>query len=498
MLRRLAIAAAFCAWLPLAHAQLPEPIARLLGEANIPQDALSVLVLRGDSVVLAHLAERPMQPASTMKLVTTMVGLDQLGPVFRGRTEMRTSGTVTNGVLKGDLVLRGGADADFSGEALENMLRALRYQGIRKIAGNLVLDRQLFSPARSDVGVPPFDEYPEAYYNVIPDALMVNKNMLQIDMRSTNTRLQLEMQPALDRVSVKSEMKLVEGDCARWEDGWKLPEAVRQDDGRIKVVLHGTFPKNCVAANSINVIDRDDYLDRLFRLKWKQLGGTLGGKAIEGATPADARLLAEHASRALPEIVRDINKPSDNTLARTVFLSLGSLEPDPALGSRPLAPAGQATYARADQAVRSWMRAHSIDDSGFVIENGSGLSRIERISPMQMGGLLKAGLRSSWAPEFQASIPIVAVDGTMRKRLKDSPAAGHARLKTGSLNNVVAVAGYVPDAAGQQCVVVAMINNDQIGNGRGRKVLDALVDWVARSGAVASEPMTAQAAQGVQ
>jgi D-alanyl-D-alanine carboxypeptidase/D-alanyl-D-alanine-endopeptidase (penicillin-binding protein 4) len=485
------------ACLPVAHAQLPEPVARLLGEANIPEDALSALVLRGDSVLLSHLAERPMQPASTMKLVTTLVGLEQLGPVFRGRTELRTAGTVTNGVLKGDLVLRGGADADFSGEALENMLRALRYQGIRKIEGKLVLDRGLFSPARSDIGVPPFDEYPEAYYNVIPDALMVNKNMLQIDMRSTGKRLQLAMQPALDRVSVKSDMKLVEGDCAKWEDGWKLPEAVRQDDGRIQVVLHGTFPKNCVASNSINVVDRDDYLDRLFRLKWKQLGGKLSGKAIEGATPPDARLLAEHASRTLPEIVRDINKPSDNTLARTVFLSLGSLEPDPALGSRPLPLAGngQTTYVRADQAVRNWMRAHSIDDSGFVIENGSGLSRIERISPMQMGGLLKAGLRSSWAPEYQASMPIVAVDGTMRRRLKDSPAAGHARLKTGTLNNVVAVAGYVPDAAGRQCVLVAMINNDQIGNGRGRKVLDGLVDWVAKSGTPASEPMTAQAGQ---
>jgi D-alanyl-D-alanine carboxypeptidase/D-alanyl-D-alanine-endopeptidase (penicillin-binding protein 4) len=102
-----------------------------------------------------------------------------------------------------------------------------------------------------------------------------------------------------------------------------------------------------------------------------------------------------------------------------------------------------------------------------------------------MGGLLKAGLRSNWAPEFQASMPIVAVDGTMRKRLKDSPAAGHARLKTGTLKDVIAVAGYVPDADGRPCVVVAMINSELIGGGRGRKVLDALVDWVARSGAAA-------------
>jgi D-alanyl-D-alanine carboxypeptidase/D-alanyl-D-alanine-endopeptidase (penicillin-binding protein 4) len=493
MLRRLVLAAALFAALP-AFAQLPEPVSRLLAEANIPSDAISTLVLRNDKVVLSHLAQRPMQPASTMKLVTTLVGLEQLGPVFKGRTELRSSGEVRNGVLRGDLVLRGGADPDFSGAALENMLRALRYQGIRKIAGNVVLDRTLFNPPRGDLGAPPFDESPDAYYNVIPDALMINKNMLEIDMRSTGQRLQLQMQPALERVSIASGMQLVDANCAQWEDGWKLPEAVRQQDGRIKVTLHGSFPKNCVASNSINVVDRDDYLDRLLRLTWKQLGGSITGKTVEGVTPPDATLLAQHVARALPEVVRDINKPSDNALARTVFLSLGSLEADPVLGSHQLPGSPDTTYTRSDRAVRNWMRAHHIDDSGLVLENGSGLSRVERISPLQMAGLLQAGLHSAWAPEFQASMPIVAVDGTMRKRLKDSPAAGHARLKTGTLKNVVAVAGYVPDANGHPCVVVAMINNESVDGGNGRKVLDALVDWVARSSA-AGEQAPAEVAQ---
>jgi D-alanyl-D-alanine carboxypeptidase/D-alanyl-D-alanine-endopeptidase (penicillin-binding protein 4) len=138
------------------------------------------------------------------------------------------------------------------------------------------------------------------------------------------------------------------------------------------------------------------------------------------------------------------------------------------------------TFARTDAAIRNWMRAHGIDDAGLVLENGSGLSRTERITPAQMAGVLLAGQRSSWAPEFQASMPIVAVDGTMRKRLHGSPAAGHARMKTGTLKNVVALAGYVQDATGAQCIVVAMANSDLVSNGRGRAVLDALVDWVAR------------------
>ena len=490
MFRRIAIAAFLTAWLPLAQAQLPEPVAGKMAAGGIPQDAISALVLRGDTTLLSHLADRPMQPASTMKLVTTLVGLETLGPVFRGRTELRTNGDVVKGVLKGDLVLKGGADADFSGEVLEKMLQTLRNQGINRIAGNLVLDRSLFSPVRSDVGLAPFDEAPEAYYNVIPDALLVNKNMLQIDMRSTGNKLQLVMQPPLEKVSVGSDMKLIDADCAKWEDGWKLPEATPDKNGKIKVVLHGTFPKNCAKGYSINVVDRQDYVGRLFRGTWKKLGGSFGGAVIEGIAAPDSRILAEHASRALPEVIRDINKPSDNALARTVFLSLGSLEADPVLGSRPIAFAtADTTQARADMAVRAWMRQQGVSDAGLVMENGSGLSRLERISAGQLGALLKAGLRSDWAPEFQASMPIVAVDGTMRRRLKDSPAAGHARMKTGTLTNVVAIAGYVRDALGQQCVVVAMINSDQANDGKGRAVLDALVDWVARLG---NEPTPAR------
>lgn len=491
-LRHFVLAAAVLSCLPAARAELPEPVLRLLAEQGLPPTSVGALVLRGDQVLLAHEASRPLEPASTMKLVTTLVGLEHLGPVFRGRTELLTNGEVRNKVLKGDLVLRGGADADLSGEVLEGMLRALHNGGIRRIEGQLVLDRTLFNPARLDVGLPPFDESPEAYYNVIPDALLINKNMLQIDMRSTARRLTLDMQPALAGVKIASNMTLVDGDCAKWEDGWKLPQVVRGADGGLTVVLHGSFPKDCAKTNSINVLDRDAYIDGLFRLKWKQLGGKLSGKTVTGTAPPDARLLAEHTSRALPEIVRDTNKPSDNALARTLFLSMGALEADPVLGSKPLpALTGATTHARADAVVRNWMRARGIDDTGFVIDNASGLSRLERISPLQMGKLLQAGLRSNWAPEFLASMPIAATDGTMRRRLNGSPAAGRARLKTGTLRNVVAIAGYVPDANGVQHVVVAIVNDELAGEGRGRAVVDALVDWVARSGAVA-QPAPAQ------
>jgi D-alanyl-D-alanine carboxypeptidase/D-alanyl-D-alanine-endopeptidase (penicillin-binding protein 4) len=500
-MRRLLLASLFAAVGASAQAALPEPIARLAAEKGIPEDAIGVLVLRGDQVLVSNEAAHTFAPASTMKLFTTMVGLEVLGPQFRGRTELRTNGQVSGGVLHGDLVLRGGADVDLTADAFTHMLEKLRTRGIRKIEGNLMLDRQLWQPARADAGAPPFDEAPEAYYNLIPDALLLNMNLLTLDITSDSTSIKASALPELDNVRVRSDMTLVNTDCSRWEEGWKVPEYVRSGS-RLTVVLKGTFPRNCSKTNVVNVLDRTDYAERLFRATWERLGGRFTGKAYEvsagesqayGSLPST--LLAEHVSRSLPELVRDTNKSSDNGLARTIFLSLGSLQADPQLGSRPIsdaapaeipggaeaAPGPMSTNARAEMMIRNWLRAHGIDDNGMVFENGSGLSRAERYSPEQMAGLLKAAQKSLWAPEFLTSLPIAAIDGTMKRRLKDSPAALHARMKTGSLKNVISAAGYVPDASGQQCIVVVMVNHERASNGNGRAIVDGLIDWVARA-----------------
>jgi D-alanyl-D-alanine carboxypeptidase/D-alanyl-D-alanine-endopeptidase (penicillin-binding protein 4) len=493
LLRRLLVAALIAAG--SAHAaDLPEPVARLMQSSNIPPEAAGIIVLRGDTVLVSHNPQQSMQPGSTMKLFTTLTALEQLGPVFRGRTEFRSSADVVNGVLQGDLILRGGADADFNEDVLGHMLQALRNQGIRRIKGDIIVDRLLFTPSRPDAGQPPFDEYPWAYYNVIPNAALINTNLLKVEMRSTGNKLSLVMLPEMDKVSIRSEMKLTDAACGSWENGWRTPDYSRKGD-RIEVVLHGSFPKDCTKSTSINVLDSQDFLARLLLAEWSKLGGSLSGEVREAAipvAPADAapspatatRLLAEHVSRTLPEIVRDTNKQSDNTLARTIFLSLGSLEADPQLGSKPLPPdaGGASTPMRAETAIRAWLQQHNIDGNGLILDNGSGLSRSERATPAQLAALLQAGLKSLWMPEFLASLPVAATDGTMRRRLKDSPAAQRARLKTGSLTGMIAIAGYVQDANNQPCIVVAILNDAHVANGAGRAVLDELVDWVARSG----------------
>jgi D-alanyl-D-alanine carboxypeptidase/D-alanyl-D-alanine-endopeptidase (penicillin-binding protein 4) len=481
LLRRLA-PVLLLACLPVAHAQLPEPVSQAMLANGIGPEGLGAIVIRGKQVVLAHGEQRAMHPGSTMKLLTTMAALDRLGPIFRARTELRATAEVVSGTLQGDLFVRGGADGDLSLDAMRDMLQTLRNIGIKKIEGNVVLDRELFRPARSDLGLPPFDEAPEFPYNVIPDALLINTNLVQVELRANSSRLQAVMLPEMEHISIASSLRLIDASCSKWEDGWKIPLVERSASGRIKVQLNGTFPRNCSKIIWLNVLDRNDFAERFIRTSWHKLGGKWTGEAATGATPPEARLLAEHVGRALPETLRDINKLSNNLLARSLFLSMGSLETDVELGSRPLPFTGEDTRLRAENTVRQWLRSYGVDDTGLVLENGSGLSRIERSSAAQMAAVLQIGLGSTWAPEYMASLPIVGLDGTMRNRLRDGPATSRARLKTGTLSGITAIAGYVPDANNQMCIVVGFINHPLAGNGRGRAVLDALVNWVARSG----------------
>lgn len=456
-----------------AHAQLPQAVAARLAAAGIPDEAVGVMVqrLEDGGIVLSHGAERSLAPGSTMKVVTSWIALDRLGPAYRGRAELRSSARIADGVLHGDVVLRGLGDVDLDWRAFERMLQVMRHGGVREIRGDLILDRSFFRPARTDIGVAPFDEGPEFRYNVIPDALLVNTNLLQLDLVSDGRRVQPAIATPIDRVSVESAMTLVDRACVDWEDGWKIPAVVASKTGDLRIVLLGEFPRQCTASTSINVIDRVTFSERLFRALWKRLGGVHRGRVRDGEMLEEGALLAEHWSRPLADVVRDVNKRSDNPITRTLFLALGALSmSDPALP----------TAQRAEAEIRAWFERNGIPQEGLVIENGSGLSRTERIRPSQLAAVLRASGRAQWSPEFVASLPIAGVDGSMRRRLSYPPALGRARVKTGTLRDTSGVAGYVSGSGGGTYVVAAIVNHPMATRTVTRPILDELLDWVAR------------------
>jgi serine-type D-Ala-D-Ala carboxypeptidase/endopeptidase (penicillin-binding protein 4) len=462
----------------MAHAvALPAEVQAALTQAGVSADALAVLVvpagaIRTSGPRLAHQAERAMQPGSTMKLVTSVVALDRLGPNHRGRTSLWSAAPQVGDVLQGDWVLKGGADPEFSLPQLWALLQELRFQGIREITGDLIVDRTLFHPARRDQGLPPFDDAPEFEYNVIPDALHLASSLLPLELSSTGAALAVRSLPALPGLRFDTtQVQVVNAPCNAWGDLWKTPE-VRSQQGDITVVVGGRFPADCTRRVNLQVIDRQALTERLVRTVWQQLGGTWNGAAREAAAPAGARELAVRQGRPWGELLRHLNKASDNAWTRLLYLNLGVAR----MAANPLAD----TQALAGQEVLAWFAQQGIASEGLVLENGSGLSRSERISAAQLVAVLQASRASPWAPELLMSLPVPGVDGTMRNRLKDSPAAGQARLKTGTLRNVRALAGYVPDVNGRQWVVAAILNDERAG--QARPALDVLMAWIASGG----------------
>ena len=459
-----------CATLSGHHAP-PLEVQTALDKAQLPAEALGLVAFPVDDMRGAWRVndQRAMQPASTMKLVTTVVALDRLGPNQRGRTDLLSDGAVLGDTLQGDLYLRGGADPDLDWAALWQMLSELRESGVRRIKGDLVVDRHLFRPARMDLGLAPFDEAPEFQYNVIPDALELNGNLLGFALSSDGASISARVSPAWAPVDVISHLALNDKACKDWDDDWQLPVVSRQG-ARWLIELQRAYPRHCSKQVALNLIDRELLADWAVRSLWTQLGGEINGVTREAATPTAARVLATHQARPLAEVIRGMNKRSDNPLTRLVYLSLGVDAPN--------ASGFERSIDASESVVRAWFKSNGIDDAGLVLDNGSGLSRSERISPSQMAALLQTAYAGNYRPELMASLPIVGVDGTMGRRLKDSPATGRARIKTGTLKNVVAVAGYVQDAGNRWWVVVATINHDQAK--QGWPVLDTVIDWVAR------------------
>ena len=439
---------------------LPESVATALKQANVPPSALGVTVvpLSGAGLTLAANENQPMNPASTMKLVTTLAGLELLGPQYQWRTDVLSAAPLRNGVLEGDLWLRGSGDPQLVIEDLWLLVQRLRGAGVREIRGNLMLDRSAFEPTPHDPRA--FDGEALRPYNAGPDALLLNYKAVSFHFVADpeNKQARVYALPALAGLSVPATVRGAEGACNDWRArlGGDFSDP-------LKPVFRGAYPLSCGdKVWHVSVLDTAQYAEAIFRPLWDASGGVWRGRVREGTVPPDARRLAQHESKPLAEVIRDINKYSNNVMARQLFLALGA-----EATRRP------ASAERAQRAVGDWLVSKGLDRREFVLENGAGLSRLERLTAAGLARMLQGAFASPLMPEFLSSLPIVGIDGTMRRR---SGAAGSAHIKTGLLSDTRAIAGYVLAASGKRYVVVAFINHANAG--AGQPALDALLNWV--------------------
>ena len=449
--------------IPCAHpAALPPPVLSALRQAHIPLADVGVEVREANTrkPLISVNGARPMNPASTMKLLTTYAGLEILGPAYTWKTEAWLDGSLEGGVLQGDLILKGYGDPKFTIDQFWLWLRELRGRGLREIRGNVILDRNAFQLPPYDPAT--FDKDPVRAYNVGPDALLLNFNAIRLHIIPLGEKVGVIIEPELYGIKLDNRLTVVaHGDCNSWDD------AISFQLNGATLLMQGTFPAACgERVKYVSLLPHSSYMNAVFRALWQELGGTIRGDLRDGATPNSATLFATHSSAPLSELIRDINKFSNNVMARQLFLSLGLSNGTPT------------NVARSEQAVHDWLAQKQLNFAELVLENGAGLSRTERISPHNMALLLQAAQSSPLQPEFEASLPIIGVDGTLRKRLHDSAATSHAHLKTGSLEGVKTIAGYVQSHSGKKWIVVFFINHPNAS--AGQRAQDALVEWVQR------------------
>lgn len=454
--------------LPAAAQDLPASVTKALKQANIPIRNVGVFVQEAERSrpLLAYNVTQPFNPASVMKLVTTDASLELLGPTFTWKTQAYVDSAPANGVLNGDLSIKGSGDPKLVMENFWLFLRQIRAKGVREIRGNLVLDRTAFEDAVYDPAK--FDGDPQKPYNVGPDALLLNYKTIALRFipDEAGNQVNVSTEPPMAGFAVVAPKLSRDAVCGDWKG------KLQADVGAGSALFNGSYPAACgeqIWYLHPYRMSSVQYFDDVFRQMWSDLGGRFTGKVVSGSVAPTARLLAQWQSPAVPEVIRDINKYSNNVMARQLLLTIaGQAEPMPG------------NVERGAHAIRNWLSGKGISADELVIENGAGLSRNERIAPATLGQVLLAAYHSPVMPEFIASLPLVGYDGTMRKRLRGEDVAGQAHIKTGSLNDVRSVAGYVQTASGKMYVVVFLINHPNAP--AGQQAQDALLQWVFEKG----------------
>ena len=478
---------------PAAHAaqELPPEALQALRRAGVPSESISVVIhdLSAGRSVFEWQEQRPVNPASLAKLLTTMAALDRLGPAWTWATPVWLNGPVRDGVLEGPLVIKGNGDPRLVLERVWLLLRRVQQLGVREIRGDIVLDNSAFSVLESDAGE--FDGEPLRPYNVRASALMLNFRAAVYtfvpDEAAGVARVQME--PPLAGALFDRTVPLASGPCGDWRGALQAGF----EPGRTRFA--GGYATAC-GEQSWPVADPQpaSYDARLIEGLWREMGGRLQGVVREGLAPTDLKPSFEQRSPALAEVVRDINKFSNNLMAQQLFYTLalqGRRASVPPLAGAAV-PAGTVsalsaatvsavsaatvTTEQAREVLTRWVVERTGEAGGdLVLDNGSGLSRKTRISAHRLARLLTQAYDSPVMSELMSSLPITGLDGTLR-RSRATP--GRAHLKTGSLRDVAAVAGYVLSNSGKRYVLVAIINHASAN--AARPALDALVQWTMR------------------
>ncbi len=458
--------------------RLPSSVQKILKKHRISRNSLSVYVhkVSDNNPLLSWKPEKARNPASTIKLLTTYVALEELGPAYTWKTEAYLNSPVVSGVTKDDLYLKGYGDPYLVTEYFWRLLRGLRKKGLEHVGGDLVLDLSYFKNEETDPSE--FDGRPYRSYNVAPAALMLNFQSIhfrfQPDPVTRSVRIIADPDPG---IRIDNKIRLTTGRCSRkWKRRLNMKVINQREKSAVR--FSGRYSESCGDQMFYRVVtEAADYVYGVFRNLWSEQGGYLGGGLRQEVVPQDASLFYRSQSLALSDIIRSINKYSNNVMTRQLVLTLGAEK----LGA-------PGSTEKGIKVVKTWLADNDFNFPELVLENGAGLSRDARITAPHMGQLLLSAYHSAYMPEFVSSLPISGHDGTLRGRFKGTELEGRLHIKTGLLDGVRGMAGYVLDKNNQRWVVVSLHNHRKAPFRAGKEIQEALLQWVYAQQAQATLP----------
>ncbi|MFO7581614.1 D-alanyl-D-alanine carboxypeptidase/D-alanyl-D-alanine-endopeptidase [Guyparkeria sp.] len=453
-----------------ADTPLPSSVKSELERQKLDAGSLGVWVkpVDSDTPLIAHQADRLFNPASVMKLVTAVSALDILGPSFKWKTEIHADRMPVNGVIEGNLYIKGYGDPWFRSEDLWDVVRRLRELGVREVRGDVILDDSYFAPISADPGE--FDNRPDRVYNALPNALLLDNRAVRIAISPQGEPdSAVTTWPPNPQLALSNSLNLVDQPC-RNNTNQPVIDIRNPVEATAEIQVRGTVSRQCSPHLYYRVAgDPHDALFHAFKSLFESAGGTVTGSWRHGLLQTGAKKLVSHESRSLTNYLWLMNKWSNNVMARQILLTMAAeIEGTPA------------TELKAQRVIDRWAADRGLDWDGAVVENGSGLSRVARLTPRQIGDMLESAWKSPYMAEVMASLPMSGIDGTMRKRLSDM--RGHAHIKTGTLRDVRAGAGYLLSKSGRRYVVVMLHNEQGVQHGGGTRVQDALMTWLYQNG----------------
>lgn len=415
--------------------------------------AVSVCDAASGKIIFSRFGDVRLKIASNMKLLTGAAALETLGPDYTFKTELLTDGKVKGNTLKGNLYLKGKGDPTLSPEDLAELAKGLKKLGINKITGKLAADDTWYDDVRLSEDIVWNDE--SYYYGAPISALTVSPDkdydagsvMIKVYPTKSGKRAKVTLTPETDTVDIMNDITTV-------QKGGVRDITIARKHGTNTVLVEGTIPEGAKREREwIAVREPSAYALDLFRSSLKREGIRIKGNAdTYKAAPKNASALITKKSLPLSHIFVPYMKLSNNVIAEMLVKEMGRVVH------------GEGSWEKGLEVVQSYLQTIGVNTDTLYLRDGSGISHVSSVPANELSKLLVEVRKENWYPIFLQSLPVAGaserlVGGTLRKRLKETAAAGNVKAKTGTITGATSLAGYVTTKGGQELAFAIVLNN---------------------------------------